>query len=85
MNVPQYLLVEGFKRIFLIYSCNLHVAAPRKLQPRMFWKKKGSHLNKLGGFLAQGTNATTHIADKITGAYPMATRLSLERTEAESK
>ena len=55
MNVPQYLLVEGFKQAFSIYTCTLHVAVPCKLQPRISWKKEGkaSHftLKQLGNSL----------------------------------
>ena len=34
MNVPQYLLVKGFKQAFPIYTCNLHVAVPCWLHPK---------------------------------------------------
>ena len=36
MNVPQYLLVEGFRQPFPIYTCNLHAAVPCKLHSRNF-------------------------------------------------
>ena len=56
MNVPQYLLVKGFKQAFSIYTCNLHVPAPCWLHPKKLLDKREeglvtSHLNNLGDSL----------------------------------
>ena len=86
-NVPQYMLVKVQLMIrFQRRRSNIHLQPARCSVLQIAFKKlldkrkEGllpSHLNKLGGFLPQGTNATTHFADKITGANAMATRLSL--------
>ena len=63
MNVPQYLLVKGFRKAFPIYPFNLHVAVPCKLQPRISRKKKrmASHftLEKVGWFPAHVSGRQT--------------------------
>ena len=52
MNVPQYLLVEGFKQAFPLYRCNQRVAVPVDCIQRLWDKREEglltSHLNKFG-------------------------------------